>query len=305
MSTEPAAPAKVAPVGTVHDLGYKRYVGTRRPQGTRWQVIARNQGAYAWKTWWRFKSPMLMAIIATFIAGAVMYVSQNSFIKALTSARGGVTFADGVLPIALTWYFRIAFIFSMTLTASIIATDVGSGAFTFYFARAVRVRDYVIGKLVAMFVATAALTLVGPLLLASLRVGLSENTDEVLRTLPLLGKALIVGVLAALAYSAIPLGISSLFSKRRQAVGMWTSYYLIIGTVFLAIGHDGPDAIAALDIPTALAAISFNLFDVKMRGFNDISLGTAVVVLGAQIAAAIALIAYRVRASASVGVGSS
>ena len=35
--------------GQIHDLGYKRYVGTRRSQGTRWRVIMREQISNGWK----------------------------------------------------------------------------------------------------------------------------------------------------------------------------------------------------------------------------------------------------------------
>ena len=294
------------PRGIVHDLGYKRYLGTRRPQGTRWQVIARNQGAYAWKTLWRFKIPMLLALLATFIAGGVMYVSQNSLIRTLDRGGLAVTFADGIVPMSVNWYCKIAFIFSMSLASTVVASDVGTGAFTFYFSRAVRVRDYVIGKLVALFIASAILTVVGPLLLAALRLGLSQNTDEVLRTLPMLGKAVTVGLFGALAYAAIPFGFSSLFAKRRQAMAVWATYYLIGTTIIAGIGQmNGISALAALDIPTALAAISMNLFDMKARGALPVSLTWAIVVLSAQIVAAIALAAYKVRQASAIGVGSS
>src|SRR5262249_8293976 len=54
--------------GTIHDIGYKRYVGTRRSVATRWRVIMRNQVAMGWKKWWRYKMPLFGAVIALFIA---------------------------------------------------------------------------------------------------------------------------------------------------------------------------------------------------------------------------------------------
>ena len=58
--------------GTIHDLGYKRYVGARLAASTRWIVVMKNQIAYAWKTWWRYKSALGLAVIVTVWTGAVV-----------------------------------------------------------------------------------------------------------------------------------------------------------------------------------------------------------------------------------------
>ena len=49
--------------GTIHDLGYKRYGGARSSAGTRWRVILANQVATGWKTWWRFKASLGLAVL--------------------------------------------------------------------------------------------------------------------------------------------------------------------------------------------------------------------------------------------------
>ena len=60
------------PAGTIHDLGYKRYVGTRRPPSTRWRVIvaqpdARRRGRAGGGS----RLPLAVAVIVTVIAGGV------------------------------------------------------------------------------------------------------------------------------------------------------------------------------------------------------------------------------------------
>ena len=137
--------------GAIHDLGYKRYAGTRQDAGTRWRVIMRHQVAMAWKTWWRFKAWLGMAVLISFIAGAVMYIFSNRMFHGMGRVGDvALTVRDVALPQSIAWYCRAAFITSLTLGATIIAGDVQSGAFTFYFARSVRPRDYVIGKLAGL-----------------------------------------------------------------------------------------------------------------------------------------------------------
>ena len=51
--------------GQIHDLGYKRYVGSRRAVSTRWTVIMRHQIATAWAGWWRYKLWLVAAFLVT------------------------------------------------------------------------------------------------------------------------------------------------------------------------------------------------------------------------------------------------
>ena len=68
-----------------------------------------------------------------------------------------LTFADGVLPLSIPFFCRMAFVLSLTLGATIIANDTRSGAFTFYYVRSVRPRDYVLGKVAGYGVLVATL----------------------------------------------------------------------------------------------------------------------------------------------------
>src|SRR5439155_19906207 len=68
------------PTATIYDLGYKRYLGTRRSQATRWQVIARQQIAYAWAKWWRLKLYLgIAAIITAIFAAILVFAHSDSF----------------------------------------------------------------------------------------------------------------------------------------------------------------------------------------------------------------------------------
>jgi len=309
--SEPAAPDAslvVAPSGTVYDLGYKRYAGARQSTSTRWLVIARNQIASAWKTWWRFKSALGIAVIVTFVAGGVMFMLQDRTASGIALPSGVVaTLIDAALPRSLTWYTRAGFLFSLTVGSSVIARDMQSGAFTFYFARSVRPRDYVLGKLAGMLALTAALMLAGPLILAIARLALSDSTDQLIQLLPIVPKALALGLLGTLAFAAVPLGFSALIRNPRHATALWAAYYLIVGGMAFLLARLMKNGIGALDITMSLEAVTYDLFDiVQIRGRSKrIETPLALTSLLVHAAAAIALVAYRVRRAHLEGIGGS
>lgn len=294
--------------GAIHDLGYQRYTGVRQDAGTRWRVIMRHQIAMAWKTWWRFKAWLGMAVLTAFVTGAVMYIMSNRMFHGMGRAgEVALMMQDVALPKSIAWFCRAAFICSLTLGATIIAGDVQSGAFTFYFARSTRPRDYVVGKLAGLGVLMAILTLAGPVLLAALRLGLCGSMSDLVDHLWLLPKALAVGLLATCAFAAIPLGFSALADSRRTALALWASWYLVGGTIAIIVGqitHSG--WIIALDLPSAVDGVAAKLFDVPVFAFGprtDVSLVQGATMLAVQIVVAVVLVATHVGRAQRSGVG--
>jgi hypothetical protein len=310
------ASAPAAPVGTVHDLGYKRYDGERLPQGLRWRVIMGQQLGYAWKTWWRFKLTMVSAIVATLVAGAVMYVASDTVMRILVrsgertpgfnpASELALRFIDGILPLSVVWYCKIGFVASMTVAASVVATDLRTGAFTFYFARSVRPIDYVLGKAAGLALLAAILTLAGPMVLALVRIGLSDSTTQIAAQLKGLLYAGIVGLLATAIYSIIPMGFSALVADRRWAVGLWALYYMAFGSIMTGLGFVAWAPLSALDLPNALNRICYALFEVTLadRGAPHFSIGWDIGSIAAHAVAALSVVWWRVDKSARDGVG--
>jgi ABC-type transport system involved in multi-copper enzyme maturation permease subunit len=293
------------PRGTIHDLGYKRYVGSRRDSSTRWRVIARHQIAHGWKTWWRFKAALALSVIVTCIAGGFMLFASESKSRLGGAQAFVMRIIDTALPESIAWFCRAGFVVSLTIGATVVASDMQSGAFTFYFARSVKPRHYVIGKLVGQCVLLSCVVLAGPLVLAGLRLGVSDNLDQLVELLPVLPKALAIGVLAVLVYAAVPMGFSALLPNKRQVLALWAAYYMVFGSMAYIIGrvsHSG--AMAALDLPRALQAIAYELFDIKFR-LQDAhaSLQAAIVSVGAHVGLAIAVVVYQVRRAHLAGIG--
>ena len=281
-------------------------MGARQSTSTRWRVIARNQIASAWKTWWRFKSALGLAVIVTFVAGGVMFLLQDRTVNGVFLPSGlAATLTDGALPRAMQWYSRAAFLLSLTIGAGVIARDIQSGAFTFYFARSVRPRDYVIGKLAGMFAVTAMVMLAGPLVLAIARLALSESTDHLLALLPMLPKTIGIGLLGTLAFSAVPLGFSALIRNPRHATALWAVYYLVIGGMMYVLSRVMKNGAGALDIATAIDALTFDWFHmVQTSGRSKrVDPTMALTSLLVHAAAAISIIAYKVRRAHLEGIG--
>jgi hypothetical protein len=293
--------------GQIHDLGYKRYVGTRRSIGTRWTVIMRHQIATAWKGWWRFKPWLIAALLATAVSGGVLYFQSGKMFRIIGGIGGqAIKFADGMLAISMSWYCPIGFIVSLTVCSTMVAGDVQTGAFTFYFARSARPRDYVIGKLAGVGVLLSLIMLGGPLVLAGIRLALSDDLDQLITFLPVVYKALAIGALGTLVYAVVPLGFSALITNRRYAMALWAAYYIVVGSMAEIIGLVTRPAIGALDLATALKTVLLNLFDAHQSG-RGLAIPTSIALISifGHAVAAIGLMFWRVRNAQQTGVGGS
>jgi hypothetical protein len=293
--------------GQIHDLGYKRYVGSRRSIGTRWTVIMRHQIATAWKGWWRFKPWLIAALLATAVSGGVLYFLSGKMFRIIGGIGGqAIKFADGILPLSMSWYCPIGFIVSLTVCSTMVAGDVQSGAFTFYFARSARPRDYVIGKLAGVGVLLSLIMLGGPLALAGVRLGLADDLDQLISFLPVVYKALAIGALGTLVYAVVPLGFSAMITNRRYAMALWAAYYIVVGSMAGGIALLTTPAIAAIDLGAALKVIALNLFDVQQNG-RALAIPTSIALISifGHAAVAIGLMFWRVRNAQQTGVGGS
>lgn len=291
--------------GQIHDLGYKRYVGSRRAVSTRWTVIMRHQIATAWAGWWRFKLWLVAAFLVTAVSSVLLYTLGDRLFRRIGGLGGALTrFVDGILPDSTIWYCKAGFIVSLAISATVVAGDLQSGAFTFYFSRSMRPRDYVLGKLAGLGVVLALIMAAGPLVLAMVRVGLSDNLDQAIEMLPTLYKALAVGALGTLVYTAIPLGFSALLANRRQAMAVWAAYYLLVGWLAFGLSFLTTPALSALDLAIALHAVSLHLFGLHATGRNaDPPTTAALISILGHAAIAIGLVVWRVRRAQQTGVG--
>ncbi|HEY4175385.1 MAG TPA: ABC transporter permease subunit [Kofleriaceae bacterium] len=295
--------------GKIHDLGYQRYAGPRRAAAQRWRVIARNLISTSWKGWARYKVAMFGAMATTLAAGAAMFVLKDN---PVFNAFGDITtrFSNAIIPKSIEWFSRAAFILSVTVGTRIVATDLGSGAFVFYFSRSTRPRDYVLGKFVGLAVLVSTLSLAGPLVLAIVRLALasdaSDAAQEVAHLLPNIPKAIAVGLLGTFVYSTVPVAFSTFARSSRTAMALWAAYYLVLCGIVSEIGeHTHSSWVGALDIPTAIDAVAMKLFHLDLftgrAGYID--LAPALISLLAQGTLATIVVVAQIRRAHGSGVG--
>ena len=289
----------------LHDVGYERYAGLRATASPRWWVIARHELEMAWQTWWRYKAALALAVIVTAVfAGLMYFLTETPMFRGFHMiGRLPLTIADGAVPASLQWFRRVAFVLTVTTAVGTIAGDRQSGAFALYVARATRPIDYIVGKLAAVLVLTASVVVVGPLLLALLRLGLFDSSDALIANLVIVPKVLAIGALATLTYAIVPLGCSALFALRRQAIAVWAVYWVVIGTVVGLLGAITTGWISAFDLASALDSIAYQLFDLHLVRRLQIPFGVALGSVALHVALAMVIIVVCVRRAHKEGLG--
>jgi ABC-type Na+ efflux pump permease subunit len=291
-----------APRAAIHDLGYKRYVGTRRPQSTRWRVIVKNVLTTSWRGWWRMKIWMIAVLLTTVGTGIPLYISRHELVRELARKGAPMNWVESLVPFSFNFFTWTAFVLGITVASAQVARDLRAGAFEFYFSRPVRPLDYVVGKVVGvaiiMFLALGA----GPLLLSIFRVTLSDNMDEAMAALALVPRTALVGLLASLAYAVVPLALSALAPRPRITVTLWVGYYFVVaGLLVILAAALHVHGLAALVLPFAVISLAYGMYGATLGG----AVGVATSLIGLVVLIVVGLVAlhWRVRAAERAGLG--
>jgi ABC-type transport system involved in multi-copper enzyme maturation permease subunit len=281
----------------VHDLSYKRYLGPVRAQRTRFQVIAKNLVASAWKGWVRLKLWAILSAMTAVGIGVFMWISQNEIFDRLMSRSGmKLSLIDAVLPMSFDFFIKPAFLVTLIITSQAVSRDVRTQAFEFYFARPVGVRDYLFGKLLGSFTVVAIVMLLPIVALSLYRLGLSKDVDGLVRALPFVPKALLLAIVATAVFAVVPLALGALAAKPAHAVAIWAGWYLVVGGVCQGVAH-GLDApgFAALDIRLSILSVAYAVFRVQDVSFHTLPpVSVAAVSLALQVAGGLLLLWWRV-----------
>lgn len=298
---QPTRPAAMdEPAARVHDLGYKRYTGARRLQGTRYRVIGTKVVSIAWRGWWRMKVWILGASLTAFVITVLMYASEG--VSRFMRAGQTLPLSDALLPMSFQFFEISAFALSMTVVASLVASDMRTGAFEFYFSRPVRAWDYVWGKVTGAIMLMGIVLFLGPIVLALVRIGLSEDVAGSLHYLP---RAAMVGFLATIVYAVVPLAFSSISSSKLHTVPAWGAFYFVTSILVPLISRNtGMLTLEALDIPRSIHTLAYATFDVvPIFGRERPEAWVAVVGLIGYVAVGLAILYWRVASAEKRGMG--
>jgi len=238
-----------------------------------------------------------------------MFLMSNKIFQMGGANSLRVFWSEAALPMSIEWFCRAAFYLSLTLGAGAIAGDLQSGAFTFYFARSTRPWDYIIGKLSGYSVLVAAVTLAPMIVLAGVRLGISDTTSEMVDHLSIIPRTLAVGAVITIAYTVIPLGFSALLPDRRNAIAAWAAYYLVFGFTMWLIARVSGGVLGVLDIPTACVTVAFDWLGFSPifghRPARQASGEMALLSIAVQVGIALLILWLRVSRAQKSGVGGS
>jgi hypothetical protein len=289
----------------IHDLGYQRYVGTRRPQHTRYQVIVRNLVSMSWKGWWRYKLSLGSGVMIMVGIGVAMYFSRLDVLAGSPIGSQMRTMADSLIPESYRYLGMAALTLNLTVLAGAVAQDLKAGAFEFYFSRPVRPVDYVIGKVGGAFVLLAPILLLAPFLLTVYRMAITGDMEQVTGALPWLPKALLVGFVATLANACLALAFGAMSKNPRYAVAGYGAFVFIGGgmIVTLSLALKLP-WLAALNLSSAINGFSNGVFGVSfIFGDKVPSLLASSLSIFGYIGVCLFFILYRVKSAQRAGMG--
>lgn len=293
------------PAAEIHDLGYTRYTGERVPPRQRYRVIARNLVGVAWRHRWVAKLAVIASIGITLAAGVAMYVLRSTLFETVRARGADIPRAEQIIFAADQFYELAAFILAVVWGCAAVANDLRLGAFQFYFARALRPRDYVAGKMLGLALLIGIPMFAGPVALSLIRLLLADGVAQAAQLASVVPRAIGLGIAGTAAYVLPVAGIGALTRKRQTAQALFAIYWLLISPAAFALSWPlRLPWIRLISMPSCLSVVGHWLFDVAPDAYSPPvwAAGAALVV---ACAAGLALVARRVTDAAYRGLGGS
>jgi ABC-2 type transport system permease protein len=237
----------------IHDIGYKRYSGSRLGRF----YAMRSLYSHGVRTAFGLGRSAKAKIFPWIVVGIVGVVAV--VMAAVLAQTGTMIMAYQEFPISLS---ILLVIFLAVTGPEMVSRDLRNKTLPLYFSRPLRRTDYALAKLGAL-VTAAFLLLAGPLTLVGL-VGMfsGDGFTDVLREFrALLGGYAMIAV-SALIYSCLALLISSFASKRAFAAAGVAAYFLVtsaVGGAIYGLATGGLRAVGAM--------VNLNLLTQGVREF--------------------------------------
>jgi hypothetical protein len=289
--------------GTIHDQGYQRYQGARLPQSRRFLVIARNVMAVAWKSRWGVKLPILGSVIALVVSAGIM-IAFDQLDSRLHGQAGQLLRADAVLYRSYVWAFStFGAILAATVATAAIADDLKSGSFQFYFSRPLHADDYVRGKLLGLFTLVGCATFAGPVTLAVIRVCLADDFAQAMKLLPVLPKAMLLGLAGTTSMVLPAMGLGALMGRRIAAQAAYIVYWIVVSGIAAMLAHGlHQPAIALVSLASDVDAVGSYLFGVLPDPGTPAAWQAALAIVAFAVAG-YAAVRARLRSASTAGIG--
>jgi ABC-type transport system involved in multi-copper enzyme maturation permease subunit len=201
----------------INPIEYRPWKGERTAQSTRVYAILRSVFRYRLKQ----NSVKILLIIAFMLIYAFQFISVPFSPHArLEAEEMSVNFNGFALAV-------FAMLLAAVVTSDLISEDLSGNSFVLYFARAIRTRDYLIGKGGGAILVMSMLCAIPPLLLAIISIATQSGSDY-LHSLNVLGRTAAAGALATVFYVPYGMMMSSLTKRKSYAaVGTFMSFFAL------------------------------------------------------------------------------
>jgi ABC-2 type transport system permease protein len=211
----------------IHDQGYRRYAGRRRPLGTAWWVIARQQI----RTVLSQKRYLILLLLAwiPFVARVVQIYLAANFQQAAFLATSAQLFRSFLDQQGL-------FVFLLIVGASgAVADDRRANALQVYLSKPLTRVEYIAGKLFAPLAFVLGVTLLPALLLLVVHVAFAGSLTFVTQNLYLLPAILLYSITLALLGTFTMVALSSLSKSRRFTALTFTGLFFFTTAMYQAL----------------------------------------------------------------------
>ena len=271
----------------IHDHGYARYTGTRRPPGQAWAVIA-VAGIRDMLAARPFLFVLLFAWLQFFVRAVMFYLAAN------------VPQADVIAPSPATFrdFFDqqgfFVFVVAVYAGAGLIASDRRVNALQIYLSKPLTRVEYIAGKLAVVMVFLALVTWAPALLLLVLQTMFTGSLSFVREHAFLIPAITLFGFLYVLLASITVLALSSLSTSARYAGMLYAGAVIFSEAVFQTLrGATGGTSLSWVSFSASLAQVGDVIFRVEPR--YDTPWGVSLLAIAMVIAVSARVLARRVR----------
>lgn len=201
----------------INPIEYRPWVGQRTAQKARFYVIAISVLNH------KIKSVGVIVLLALgFFLVHVMQILTTVFDF---HARLEANYMSGYMGDGMLAVF--AMLLAAVLTSDLISEDFANSSFVLYFSRAIKVRDYLVGKTGAALVVMGMLCAIPPVLVGIVAIA-TQTGDDYWHSAGILGRTLVAGILVTVFYVPYGLMISSLTRRKSYAaVGTFMSFFAL------------------------------------------------------------------------------
>src|SRR5262249_16690222 len=209
----------------IHDQGYRRYTGHRRPGGMAWAVIAK-AGIRSMLAKRVFVGLLLLAWLPFFGRAIAMYFSAT-----IPPTPFTVTTAE-TFHSFLEQQGLFVFFVTVYAGAGLIANDRRANAMQIYLSKPLTRLEYVFGKLSILVAFLLLVTWVAAILLLFVQIMFAGNTTFLRGNLFLFPAITVFSVIAVLTVSVVLLRLSAVWKSGRYVGILYTGLFFFTSALF-------------------------------------------------------------------------